>query len=141
VTVVYPGGPHGLYVSHREWYEVVNADGEILEVDALTPAAVPAFASYSRFPSIRRDLAIVVAEDVSAEALTKVARAAAGDILQQVIVFDVYRGEGVDSRQKSIGLGLILQDSSRTLTDEDADQEMRSVMQMLERELGATIRT
>jgi phenylalanyl-tRNA synthetase beta chain len=107
----------------------------------LTPAAVPAFASYSRFPSIRRDLAIVVAEDVSAEALTKVARAAAGDILQQVIVFDVYRGEGVDSRQKSIGLGLILQDASRTLTDEDADKKMRSVMQMLERELGATIRT
>jgi len=112
-----------------------------LQVDALTPAAVPAFASYSRFPSIRRDLAIVVAEDVSAEALTKAAQAAAGDILRQVIVFDVYRGEGVDSRQKSIGLGLILQDSSRTLTDEDADQKMRSVMQNLERELGATIRT
>jgi phenylalanyl-tRNA synthetase beta chain len=107
----------------------------------LTPAIVPAFAGYSRFPSIRRDLAIVVAEDVSAEALTKAAHAAAGDILQQVIVFDVYRGEGVDSRRKSIGLGLILQDASRTLTDEDADQKMRSVMQKLERELGATIRT
>ena len=112
-----------------------------LQLDALTPAVVPTFASYSRFPSIRRDLAIVVAEDVSAEALTKAARDAAGDILQQVIVFDVYRGEGVDSRRKSIGLGLILQDASRTLTDEDADQKMRSVMQKLERELGATIRT
>jgi phenylalanyl-tRNA synthetase beta chain len=56
-------------------------------------------------------------------------------------VFDVYRGKGVDSRQKSVGLGLILQDSSRTLTDEDADQKMRSVMLTLEREFGATIRT
>ncbi|HVJ30315.1 MAG TPA: phenylalanine--tRNA ligase subunit beta [Gammaproteobacteria bacterium] len=118
-----------------------NAVVFALQLDALTPAIVPAFAGYSRFPSIRRDLAIVVAEDVSAEALTKAARAAAGDILQQVIVFDVYRGEGVDSRRKSIGLGLILQDASRTLTDEDADQKMRSVMQKLERELGATIRT
>ena len=112
-----------------------------LQLDALTPAMVPAFAPYSRFPSIRRDLAIVVAEDVSAEALTKAARAAAGEILQQVLVFDVYRGEGVDSRRKSIGLGLILQDASRTLTDGDADQKQRAVMQRLEREFGATLRT
>jgi phenylalanyl-tRNA synthetase beta chain len=73
--------------------------------------------------------------------LTKAAQTAVGDILQHVIVFDVYRGKGVDSRQKSVGLGLILQDSSRTLTDEDADQKMRSVMQRLEREFGVTIRS
>ena len=112
-----------------------------LQLEGLAPAVVPSFAGYSKFPSIRRDLAIVVAEDVSAEALTKAARAAAGEILQQVLVFDVYRGEGVDSMRKSIGLGLILQDASRTLTDEDADQKMRSVIDKLEREFGATIRT
>ncbi len=112
-----------------------------LQLESLAQARVPAFRSYSKFPSIRRDLAIVVEDQVSAEALTKAARAAAGDILQQVVVFDVYRGKGVDSRQKSVGLGLILQDSSRTLTDEDADQKMRSVMQRLEREFGATIRS
>jgi len=112
-----------------------------LQLDALTPAAVPAFERYSKFPSIRRDLAIVVAEDVSADALTKAARAVAGEILREVRVFDVYRGKGVDSRRKSIGLGLILQDASRTLTDDDADQTKRSVMQKLEREFGATIRT
>jgi len=112
-----------------------------LQLDAVSPAVVPAYEHYSRFPSIRRDLAIVVAEDVSAEALTKAARTAAGEILQHVLVFDVYRGEGVDSRRKSIGLGLILQDASRTLTDEDADQKMRSVMRELEQEFGATIRT
>jgi phenylalanyl-tRNA synthetase beta chain len=66
---------------------------------------------------------------------------AAGNLLQSVLVFDVYRGEGVDSRRKSVGLGLILQDASRTLTDEDADQKVRSVMQKLESEFGATIRT
>jgi phenylalanyl-tRNA synthetase beta chain len=112
-----------------------------LELDALAPAVVPVFQKYSKFPSIRRDLALVVDMDVSADALTKAARAALGDLLQQAIVFDVYRGKGVDSRRKSIGLGLILQDASRTLTDEDADQKMRSVMQQLEREFGATIRT
>jgi phenylalanyl-tRNA synthetase beta chain len=112
-----------------------------LQLEGLAPALVPAFRKYSKFPSIRRDLSFFVDDKVSAEALTKAARAAAGDILQHVLVFDVYRGKGVDSRQKSVGLGLILQDSSRTLTDEDADQKQRSVMQRLERDFGATIRT
>jgi phenylalanyl-tRNA synthetase beta chain len=112
-----------------------------LQLAALEAASVPTYQGYSKFPSIRRDLAIVVDDRISADALTKAARLAAGDILQHVIVFDVYRGKGVDSRQKSVGLGLILQDSSRTLTDEDADQKMRSVMQRLEREFGATIRS
>jgi phenylalanyl-tRNA synthetase beta chain len=112
-----------------------------LQLDGLSPATVATFRHYSRFPSIRRDLAIVVDDAVSSDALTKAARAAAGDILQNVVVFDVYRGKGVDSRRKSVGLGLILQDASRTLTDEDADQNLRSVMLRLEHEFGATIRT
>jgi phenylalanyl-tRNA synthetase beta chain len=112
-----------------------------LRLDATFAARVPAFRSYSRFPSIRRDLAVVVDEAVSAEALRHVAKRAAGEQLQQLVVFDVYRGKGVDTRRKSVALGLILQDVSRTLTDEDADKTMRSVMLQLERELGATIRT
>jgi len=112
-----------------------------LQLEALMNATVPAFKSFSKFPSIRRDLSVAVDTDVSAEALTKAVRAAAGAHLQHVVVFDVYRGKAVDSRRKSIGLGLILQDASRTLTDEDADRKVRSVRQQLEREFGATIRT
>ena len=112
-----------------------------LQIRALAPARVPAYEQYSKFPSIRRDLAIVVAEEITAEALTRAARAAVGEILREVVVFDIYRGKGVDSRRKSVGLGLILQDASRTLTDGDADQKMHSVMLSLEREFGATIRT
>jgi phenylalanyl-tRNA synthetase beta chain len=112
-----------------------------LQVDALAPASVPAFEGFSKFPSIRRDLAIVVDEGVTAEDLTRAVRRAAGELLTELVVFDVYRGKGVDSRRKSIGLGLILQDASRTLIDEDADQKMRSVIQALERDFGATIRT
>jgi phenylalanyl-tRNA synthetase beta chain len=112
-----------------------------LQLDALSPAKLPVFRRFSKFPSIRRDLAIVVDDNVTADALIAVARASAGDMLQQVLVFDVYRGKGVDSRRKSVGLGLILQDASRTLTDEDADQKTRSIMLSLERDFGATIRT
>jgi phenylalanyl-tRNA synthetase beta chain len=112
-----------------------------LQVDAAFVAGVPAFHAYSKFPSIRRDLAIVVAEQTSVGAITAAVRGAGGTALQNVVVFDVYRGKGVDSSRKSIGLGLILQDVSRTLTDEDADQTTRSIMLRLERDFGATIRT
>jgi phenylalanyl-tRNA synthetase beta chain len=77
-----------------------------LQLDALAQARVPAFRSFSKFPSIRRDLSFFVDDKVSAEALTKAARAEAGDILRQVVVFDVYRGKGVDSRQKKRGFRL-----------------------------------
>jgi phenylalanyl-tRNA synthetase beta chain len=112
-----------------------------LEIDNTFTAAIPVFRNYSKFPAIRRDLAIVVDEQVTADQLKDVARGATGDLLRHVAVFDVYRGKGVDSRRKSVGLGLILQDVSRTLTDDDADKTMRSVILALERALGATIRT
>ncbi|MEO8467762.1 MAG: phenylalanine--tRNA ligase subunit beta [Gammaproteobacteria bacterium] len=112
-----------------------------LRLDVTFAARLPAFQSYSRFPSIRRDLAVVVDEAVTADTLRQVAQRSAGALLQHLVVFDVYRGKGVDTRRKSVALGLILQDVSRTLTDEDADKTMRSVMLQLERELGATIRT
>ena len=56
------------------------------------------------------------------------------------MIFDVYRGEGIDSRRKSVALGLILQDTSRTLSDADADETVSSITEHLARALGATIR-
>ena len=112
-----------------------------LQIEPAFASRVPAFRSYSKFPSIRRDLAVVVDEQTPVATISKLAREAAGGWLQQVVVFDVYRGGGVDSSRKSIGLGLILQDVSRTLTDADADQTAQNVMARLERELGAKIRT
>jgi phenylalanyl-tRNA synthetase beta chain len=125
----------------RPQHSTAGAIAFALQLEPVFAARVPAFRSYSKFPSIRRDLAIVVDEQVSAATVSTVAREAAGEWLQQVVVFDVYRGTGVDSRRKSIGLGLILQDASRTLTDADADRTMQTVMLRLERELGAKIRT
>jgi phenylalanyl-tRNA synthetase beta chain len=112
-----------------------------LQMDQAFAATVPAFRSYSKFPSIRRDLAVVVDEEVTADALVAAARAAGGARLRYVAIFDLYRGPGVDSGRKSVGLGLILQDVSRTLTDADADQTVQSITVHLARELGATIRT
>jgi phenylalanyl-tRNA synthetase beta chain len=112
-----------------------------LQIEHAFAANVTSYSRLSKYPSVRRDLAVVVDESVAARTLVEHVEAAAGKLLREVRVFDLYRGQGVDSRRKSIGVGLILQDASRTLTDEDADRTVDSVRHRLEHELGATIRT
>jgi phenylalanyl-tRNA synthetase beta chain len=104
-------------------------------------ARMPArFAPVSRFPAVRRDLALVVAADVSAGTVVATLRAAAGTALREVMVFDVYTGDRIEKGFKSIALGLILQDTSRTLTDADVDLIVGGVVQGLARDLNARIR-
>jgi phenylalanyl-tRNA synthetase beta chain len=93
-----------------------------------------------RFPSVSRDLAVVVKESVTAAALLDTVRHAAGAVLASVEVFDVYRGKGIDSGLKSIAMTLILLDSSRTLTDEDTDSVIRRVAGELASRWGAVLR-
>jgi phenylalanyl-tRNA synthetase beta chain len=111
-----------------------------LQIEKTFAAHVTSYSRLSKFPSVRRDLAVVVDESVAARTLVEHVEAAAGALLREVRVFDLYRGQGVDSSRKSIGVGLILQEASRTLTDEDADRTVESVLRRLEHELGATIR-
>jgi phenylalanyl-tRNA synthetase beta chain len=94
----------------------------------------------SKFPSVRRDLAVVVDESVPLAVLQENVTVSASGLLSELRVFDVYRGPGVDFGRKSIALGLILQDSSRTLTDVDADAVVALVITRLRDVLSATIR-
>src|SRR3984957_16909729 len=98
------------------------------------------FNKISKFPSVRRDLSIVVDENVPLAVLQENVTVSASGLLSEQRVFDVYRGPGVESGRKSIALGLILQDSSRTLTDVDADSVVTAVVARLRDVLSATIR-
>jgi len=100
-----------------------------------------AFQSYGKFPWVRRDLAVVLDEAVTASELITEARKAGGKLLQDVVIFDVYRGTNIDFGKKSVALGLILQDTSRTLGDEDADKAVKAVARAVKLVFGATIRT
>ncbi len=127
--------------------EVVRALGltypaVVFEVEAENGlrAAVPEAVEISKFPGIRRDLAVIVSEAVTFETLKNVVARSAGDLLQDVTAFDVYRGQGIDKGKKSIALALKLQDTSRTLTDSDADAIVSQVVSHLGSELDATIR-
>ena len=111
-----------------------------LDVAAIREGAVPSFAPISKFPAIRRDLAVVVDEDIPSREIDRVIGAAAGDLLINLQLFDVYRGKGVDSGRKSLALGLTLQDQSRTLKDTEVEKVVENVLIALNKEFGATLR-
>ena len=90
---------------------------------------IPSFSEVSRYPSIRRDLALLVDEDLSADELLNSVKSIKSEILQDVFIFDVYTGKEVIKNRKSVALGLILQGFSRTLTDQDVDQTVAEVLQ------------
>ncbi len=111
-----------------------------LEIAAITQGRVVKFREISRYPAIRRDLAFVVDAEVQAQSLFELIRAAAPEGLQELKLFDVYHGEHIDSGRKSLALGLTLQAQSRTLTDDEVDSAITTIVEMLRDKLGATIR-
>lgn len=101
----------------------------------------PAYAGFSQLPAVRRDIALLVARDVPAADLLAVVRGATpAALLRDAFVFDIYTGPQVGSTEKSIAIGLILQDTSRTLTDEEANGVLQGVTAALGREFQARIR-
>jgi phenylalanyl-tRNA synthetase beta chain len=129
---------------HPQVARAVNLPNSVilfeLEIESAFTSKPLQFNKISKFPSVRRDLAIVVDESVPLAVLQENVTVSASGLLQELRVFDVYRGPGVESGRKSIALGLILQDSSRTLTDVDADAVVTAVVGRLRDELSATIR-
>jgi phenylalanyl-tRNA synthetase beta chain len=111
-----------------------------LDLDPLRQRAVPRARTLSRFPSVRRDLAFVVAQDVPWEAVAGTVRSAAGEALRDLQLFDRYVGKGVESGFKSLAMGLILQEDSRTLTDREVDAVVADVTAALESAHAARIR-
>ncbi len=108
--------------------------------EALRQRDLPAFRPLSRFPAMRRDLAIVVDESVSFREISRSIAELGLDMISGFEVFDVYKGKGVASGRKSIALSLILQDLSRTLGDEDVERAVTRVLRKLEADVGASLR-
>jgi phenylalanyl-tRNA synthetase beta chain len=129
---------------HPRLQRTLDLDGEVigfeLDLAPLTLRALPKAAELSRFPSVRRDLAFVVADEVPWQAISATVRTAVGPLLRDLLLFDRYVGAGVESGQKSLAMGLILQDNSRTLTDRDVEGVVSGVVAAIERDHGARIR-
>jgi len=111
-----------------------------LEHDVLESGNLPAFKELSRFPEVRRDLALVVDAGVPAAKLVDCMRASAGEWLTKIHIFDVYQGAGVEQGRKSLAVGLTWQHPSRTLTDEEVSDATQQVLAALAQEYAATLR-
>ncbi|MCR9103817.1 MAG: phenylalanine--tRNA ligase subunit beta [Gammaproteobacteria bacterium] len=101
---------------------------------------LPTLTELSRFPEIRRDVAVVVDRDLPVADLMKAVESAAGDYLTDLTLFDVYTGEGIDPKRKSLALGLTFRDQSRTLGDEDVNPAVGQVIDLLEKNYNAELR-
>jgi phenylalanyl-tRNA synthetase beta chain len=111
-----------------------------LELATLAERALPRAGEQSRFPSIRRDIAIVVEKSIEFARLEGIVRVTLGPLLRDFVLFDEFAGKGLPENTRSLAMGLILQDASRTLADVDADAAVQSVLTALERDTGAKLR-
>ena len=111
-----------------------------LSLSVLEQGCIPRFRELSKFPVIRRDIAVVVDQSLPVERIMEIARGAAPEELRELKLFDLYMGKGIDSGRKSVALGLTLQANSRTLTDHEVDAAMAKIVAVLGDEFGATLR-
>ena len=129
---------------HPRLQHALGLDMEVvafeLDLEPLLARSIPVAAALSRFPSVRRDLAFVVADDVSWAAMDATVRRVAGPVLKQLSLFDRYQGKGVEPGFKSLAMGLILQEDSRTLTDREVETVVADVVAALRRDHRAEIR-
>jgi phenylalanyl-tRNA synthetase beta chain len=120
----------------------IRADVHVFELTlaGLAPGRLPAFQALSKFPSIRRDIAIVVDASVSCAQVEACIADSERDLLTEIVLFDVYQGQKIESGRKSLALGLILQASSQTLTDQEVDRSIARILARLESDIGARLR-
>ena len=113
-----------------------------LALNALMAAkgADPEYVPLPKFPAVTRDIAVVCDEAVTVGALEDCIRKGAKGLLKNVTLFDIYRGKGVPEGKKSVAFSLVLRADDRSLTAEEADQDVKSILETLEKELGAVLR-
>jgi len=120
----------------------LGPDVHVLELalEPLLSRRLPRARTVPRFPAVRRDIAMDLPEAVSWSQIEQVVRGTLGERLKELRLFDRYSGKGVEAGRKSLAMGLILQDASRTLTDDDADRCVREAIAALEQSCKAKLR-
>ena len=106
----------------------------------ITSGRMPKFSELSRFPEVRRDLALLADRNAAASVLLDAIRGAAGEYLTDLKLFDVYHGKGIDPHRKSLAVGLTWQHPSRTLNDDEVNANIQNILSLLEQKFNATLR-
>lgn len=95
----------------------------------------------SKFPPVRRDIAVVVESDVSVASLLETMHLEKDRSISEISLFDLYSGEKLVQGKKSLAFRILLQDSEKTLTDQEIDRAVSQLVGILERKFGATLRS
>ena len=111
-----------------------------LDQNRLLKKQPPKFKPLSKYPSVRRDMALIIKEDITAGDIINCIKNGSEATLQDVVVFDIYRGKGVEEGSKSVALSLFIQDFSQTLTDSEIDAIFNRVLETLTDTIGAKLR-
>ena len=123
-----------------------GVDGELycaeLSFDELLLAQGPdpEYASLPRFPAVTRDIAVVCGEAITVGALEAAIRKGARGLLKDAALFDIYRGKNIGEGKKSVAFSLTLRADDRSLTGEEADEDVKSILETLEKDCGAVLR-
>jgi phenylalanyl-tRNA synthetase beta chain len=112
-----------------------------LDVQALSAVEMPQYLEISKFPPVVRDLAVVVAESAPVAGLLEAMTHSRPAVVQDIRLFDVYRGKGIEHGKKSLAFRVVMQDTARTLTDAEADAAMARLTELLASKFDARLRT
>jgi len=111
-----------------------------LEFSNISKQIIAKYRIISKYPSVRRDLSITVAEEISITEIMDLIRKTTPDVLYNLELFDVYRGEAIDLEKKSLAFGLTFQRISSTLADDEVETAVGSILENLRKEFGALLR-
>ncbi len=140
VDVGFVGQIHPLVAQNYD----IDADVYCAEVnfDLLFDLQLPeaTYVPLPKYPSVTRDLSIICDETVTVADVEDVIKASAGKLLRNVVLFDIYRGKGIEENKKSLAFSLEMRADDRTLTDTDTEQVMDKVLKNLAEKLNATRR-
>ena len=112
-----------------------------LAVLPLLASKVPVHGEISRFQAVRRDLAVIVAQNLTVESLLDAMQSAKIDNVIDIMLFDIYRGKGIDFDKKSLAFRVLMQDNQKTLTDSEVDAVMANLMTLLQQKFNAQLRS
>jgi phenylalanyl-tRNA synthetase beta chain len=129
---------------HPKLLQILDCIGPIflfeLTLDKLSQANLPTFKAFSKYPFIRRDIAIMVDQAVSSQNVLETIAEVGGKLLIDTMIFDVYEGNNIATGKKSLALGMLLQHPTRTLVDDEVNQVIANVVAALSKNCGAILR-
>jgi phenylalanyl-tRNA synthetase beta chain len=112
-----------------------------LDLDLSLSAKLPSFKSVSRFPSVKRDLSVLVDENTPVSVLLESIEKSVGKSLAKAELFDLYQGKGVPEGKKSVSLSVVLRNDESTMTDDESESLMMAALRKLEADFGAKLRS